>query len=561
MSMLLAQIKSDTDKFAEVISKTLDVDVLIVDSNLKTISNTCRYFDKFTLVSRTSVVGRVILTGETVAIDDRANFSACKNCPEFYECEMTGIIGVPIFYNDTVVGAIALVLPKQRVPTIFKDVRNSIAFVENMSALLSSKIRNRDDYNSLSIIRKEREVLMDSIADAIVSTDDLGCIVYYNRQFLKFFDLGEDCIGKMITQVVPHQVIRGFLDKTEDTHDKMVYMGQAGQLFCGFVSFSNIVINGNRNGMLFVFRSMSNENHDWEEISAQHPVASFDQVEKHVFPADTVRKAKRLAMTDKPILIEGEKGTGKRLLAQCIHEFSGRGRKSMVIVDCGWPFHSEQDEFLFGELGRLQAAHKSTLFFHHVERLPLYLQEKLASFVQTQTIRHKSGFDIYLDVRLLFSASNEAEKLVEQGRLCDKLYYSICAKALAIPPFRSDTTRLHHLIKSRINQYGQRYGKTQLQIHEQAMQQLLRHTWPQNLREIESVIDRLAAVCGDQIEPEDVAMLKLNEEDKMFQKSLCDLEKEQISRLLKTIHNKDEVARILKIGRATLYRKIKEYKL
>lgn len=559
--MLLAEIKSDTDKFSEVISKTLDVDVLIVDSNLKTVSNTCRYFDKYTLISRTSVVGRVILSGETIAIDDRSNFSACKNCPEFYQCEMTGIIGVPIFYNEAVVGAIALVLPKQRVPTIFKDVRNSIAFVENMSALLSSKIRNRDDYNTLNIIRKEREVLMDSISDAIVFADELGRIAYCNRQFPKYFDFREDCMGKMISKVLPHKIITEFLRKSEDIRDKMVYMGETGQLFCGFVSCSNIVINGSRNGMLFLFRPMSNANHDWEELSAEHPVASFEHDAEYVFPADTVRKAKRLAMTEKPILIEGEEGTGKRLLAQCIHEFSGRGRKSMVVVDCGWPFHKQQDDFLFGELGRLQAAHKSTLFIHHLERLPLYMQEKLASFVQTRTLRHKSGFDINLDVRLLFSTSQDPEKLVEKGGLCDKLYYSICGKSLVVPAFRNDQARLRQLLEDRISRYGERYGKPNLQIDQQAFEQLLHYSWPQNLREIESVMDRLAANCTEMIRPEDIAVLNLKQEDLSCYKTLSDLEKEHISRLLSTIPNKDEIARILNIGRATLYRKIKEYKL
>lgn len=560
--MLLAEIKSDADKFSEVISKTLDVDVLIVDNNLKTVSNTCRYFDKFTLISRTSIVGRVILSGETVAIDDRTTFAACKNCPEFYECEMAGIIGVPIFYNEVVVGAIALVLPKQKVPVIFKDVRNSIAFVENMSALLTSKIRNRDDYNTLNIARREREVLMDSIADAIVSTDDLGRIAYYNRQFPKYFDIREDCCGEMISQVIPHKVILDFLTNSVDVRDKMVYMGETGQLFCGFVSCSNISINGNRNGMLFLFRPVSSANQDLEELSAQHPAASFAQTAGHVFSGELVRRAKRLAMTEESILIQGEEGTGKRLLAQCIHEFSNRSQMPMVSVDCGWPYHAGQEEFLFGELGRLQAAHKSTLFFHHVERLPLYLQKQLAAFLQTRTLRHKSGFEVFLDIRMLFSTAEDPEKMVSKGQLWDKLYYGISCAALTVPPLRADSVRLRQLLEERACLYGERYGKPGLQIHEQAMESLLHYQWPNNLREAELVIDRLAAVCDGEIRQSDVAELKLKRQnDESYRQPLSELEREHIRHLLQTNQNKDEIARILKIGRATLYRKIKEYDL
>ena len=204
MTRKLAEIKEDTDKFGEVIARTLDVDVLIVDSGLKNVSNTFRYFDKFTVIQPSSVVGRVIATGETVTVRDRRNYDGCRKCADYDECEMVGFIGVPIRYQNRTVGAIALVLPRHRVEHIFDDIHNSVAFLENMADLLSSKIRDHDEYDALRIIHREREILMDTIENAIALVDELGYVTYCNRNFQKFFPSRPDLTGSPIRELVPH---------------------------------------------------------------------------------------------------------------------------------------------------------------------------------------------------------------------------------------------------------------------------------------------------------------------------------------------------------------------
>jgi DNA-binding NtrC family response regulator len=114
--------------------------------------------------------------------------------------------------------------------------------------------------------------------------------------------------------------------------------------------------------MLFLFRPVSSANQDWEELSAQHPAASFNQTAGHIFSGELARRAKRLAMTEETILIQGEEGTGKRLLAQCIHEFSNRSQMPMVSVDCGWPYHAGQDVFSSASLGASGGALEHAVF-------------------------------------------------------------------------------------------------------------------------------------------------------------------------------------------------------
>ncbi|MEG1943391.1 MAG: GAF domain-containing protein, partial [Angelakisella sp.] len=319
--MWLARIKDSTSQFADVISKTLDVDVLIVDHNLKTVSNTFRYFDKFTLIRKVSLIGQVISTGEVLAVDDKSNVSACKNCIDFYECEMAGFIGVPIKYKGLVVGAIALIFPKQRIAQAFQQVRTSIEFLESMADLLASKLQNADDYNTLNVIKREREVLMDSIADAIVSTDDIGYISYYNKQFAKYFHLEKSCEGEFIQDIVPHKIIGDFLEKQLEVKNKLMFLDFKKGSFYGFASCNNISINGNCNGMLFTFKPISNVNAELNSVKVE-AVASFRWAEKRLFSDTLTDEAKRLAVTNKPVLICGEYGTGADILANSIHNFS-----------------------------------------------------------------------------------------------------------------------------------------------------------------------------------------------------------------------------------------------
>ena len=174
--MLLARIKGALSKFANTISKMLDVDVLIVDSNLKVVGSTFRYFAQYDVIRRVSIIGQCMTTREVVSIEDRRKFSTCQACPEYETCEMRGLIAVPIVYKDTVVGAIALIIPQQKVAAIFRDVNNSIEFLQNMASLLSSKLQDSDDYSALDVIKQEREILMDEVEYAIVSTDNLGVV-------------------------------------------------------------------------------------------------------------------------------------------------------------------------------------------------------------------------------------------------------------------------------------------------------------------------------------------------------------------------------------------------
>lgn len=558
--MVWARIQGTIAKFANTISKTLDVDVLIVDNNLKVIGTTFRYFDQYQVIRRVSVIGQVIATREVVAIENRRKFKVCQSCPEYETCVMRGLIAVPIFHNDLVVGAIALILPQQRVGPIFKDVDNSIEFLQNMATLLSSKLQDSDDYSALDIIKQEREILMDEVEYAIVSTDNLGGITYHNSRFSEYFRPDRSCVGEMLYDIIPHKVISDFLSHRVKAVNELIFNEAGADSFYGLVTCKNITIKGRDNGALFLFKPVHQINSDFSEIAGPNAQVSFPRYEGQLFPRTLTDEAKRLAVGGKSVLIECAPHTDDLLLARCIHNYSDRSRAAMVTVDCD-SVQDIQEEATFGELGQLHLAHKGTAFFRNVDLLPYYLQEKLVEFLKDRTLSHGGGGAARVDVRLLFSTTADLKGLVARGAFLEPLYYRISEHVLRLPPIAENPAQLRALIEHALRFSRSCYRKGDLSLAPEAMERLCAYSWPGNLTELNQTMDRLARCADGRIDLEQLLECCPALFAGWRQQSIEELEREHIQALLRDRCPKEKIGHILGISRATLYRKIKQYEL
>lgn len=556
--MLLARIKGALSKFANTISKTLDVDVLIVDSNLKVVGTTFRYFDQYEVIRRVSIIGQCISTRTVVAIEDRRKFDTCQACPEYETCEMRGLIAVPIFYRDTVVGAIALIIPQQKVAAIFRDVNNSVEFLQNMSALLSSKLQDSDEYSALDVIKQEREILMDEVGYAIVSTDNLGVINYHNKRFGEYFQQEKSCVGKPIYELVPHKVITDFLSRQVRAENELIFIENSAGSFYGLATCSDIVIRSQHTGALFIFKPVSQINSDFSEIVRPDNKATFARCEEQTFPRSVTDEAKRLAVGGQTVLIQSAPGAGANLLARCIHNYSDRGHVGLVSVDCG---HARdlREQIIFGELGHLHLAHGGTVYFQNVELLPHYLQEMLVDFLRSGVLSHDNGGRVRVDVRVICSTTADLRAMTEEGTFLEPLYYRICEHTVTIPPLREDPEQLRRLIEGGVRFYKGCYHKPELTLSARAMERLCRWDWPGNLTELDQALDQLVCRSGGEITAENVNQLPAFSRQKIL--SVEEMERQRISELLRQRYSKEEISRLLGISRATLYRKIKQYQL
>lgn len=557
--MLLAHIRDEAAKFGEVISKTLGVDVLIVDNDLKTISNSYRYFNKYDLIKRTSVIGTVISSGKVVALSDKNDFAVCRDCSDFATCEMSGFIGVPIFYNDCVVGAISLVLPRQRIPEIFKEVQSSILFLQRMADLLASKIRDHDEYTCLNIIRREREMLIDSIDDALVSTDHLGYITYHNKPFQRLFCQDESAVGTMLGSLVQHPLVAKVLHKQQALQNELLLAQvEKGEPFYGLASSRQIAVNGTCTGMLFTFKPVQRINREMQTMAAASTV-DFAHCEERYFSKQMAGEAKRAALEDGPLLLNSPKGAPVELMARCLHSFSKRSGNAMGEVDCRGGNGAQLEEEIFGELGKLHLAHKSSLFFRDIDQLPVFLQQRLEQFLRDKQLVSASHLPIPLDVRLIFSASRSLEQLTAKGMFCERLYYRLALNSLDLPALQRERGFFKDQLAATIAFYTEGYGKPELCFTPQAMESLCQRAWLGQQEELEWVVDKLVYLADAVVDDALVEQVAAGWETTNDTGTIQDFERARLEDLLSKNIGKEEIARVLGISRATLYRKIKNY--
>jgi transcriptional regulator with PAS, ATPase and Fis domain len=483
---------------------------------------------------------------------------------------MKGFICVPIIYKEAVVGAIALIVPERKISVVFGNVRNSTEFLERMADLLTSKIQNSDDYSNLNLIKHEREMIMDSIDYAMVSMDDIGYITYYNKSFKQYFGGSENYCGRFIRDVISHKYITEFLSNYIEFSDRLVYFEKDGSPFYGFLSCKNIIINGSRSGMLFIFKSFSDVNTQMTEIGYNNTSVTFKSIENSLIPMKIVDEAKRLSVTTKTVLIMGESGTGKELLAKAIHTFSDRGNRCFTTINCDETYRELLEGLLFGNgqssqtvggLGKLQLTNKGTIYFHKIDQMPIYLQRRLAEVLINKKITIAGMYSVKVDLRMIFSTSADLKSLVREGLFDDELYYRISENTICIPPLREDKSALRKMLGDKVKFFMGKYNKEDLTFDTEALKALVDYNWPGNGKELDKVMDYIVYRCNGNVTVKDLKELNIIKMDESKLLPIRDLERESIAALLASNRKKDDVAKQLGISRATLYRKIKKYNL
>lgn len=285
----------------------------------------------------------------------------------------------------------------------------------------------------------------------------------------------------------------------------------------------------------------------------------------------------KVAATDANILITGENGTGKEMLAREIHALSARHRKEMVSVDMGAITESLFESELFGHVkgaftdahadrpGKFEVADQSTLFLDEIGNLPYHLQAKLLTAIQRRSIvRVGSNTLVPVDIRLICATNRNLSEMADKGEFREDLLYRINTIHLEIPALRERQEDIIPLAERFITRFCKQYGKPALRLDNAAREKLMQHPWSGNIRELEHAIEKAVIICDGAFLSAGLFQLqRRNEASEMPAAStLEDMEKQMIRRTLdKCGGNLSAVASQLGITRQTLYNKMKKYGL
>jgi len=270
----------------------------------------------------------------------------------------------------------------------------------------------------------------------------------------------------------------------------------------------------------------------------------------------------RVADSPCHVLITGERGTGKELVAKVIHDISARRTASFVPVLCSAMSEAAWGNELFNE------AHNGTLFFDEIGELLLSLQAKLVQTIEGEKV-HQTGAaqSITVDVRIIASTALNLEKEVKAKRFREDLYYRINVVEIHLPPLRNRRKDIPILAEVFLKRYSQEYAKTVRGISESALRLFINYSWPGNVRELESVLERAVTLShAREILPGDLpaAVQEIGSGTPIRPhrlrraKTLKQVEEEYIRLILDKTGNKTQTAHILGIDRKTLYAKLAE---
>ncbi len=284
----------------------------------------------------------------------------------------------------------------------------------------------------------------------------------------------------------------------------------------------------------------------------------------------------KVAATGANVLITGENGTGKELVAREIHRLSKRSGELMVSVDMGSITETLFESELFGHVkgaftdakedrkGKFELAEKGTLFLDEIGNLSLQSQAKLLSVLQNRYIvRVGSNRQIPIDIRLISATNCDLNQMVSEGRFREDLLYRINTIMIEVPPLRDRVDDIPILANHFLRVNGERYGKGKMKISTTALEKLANHGWPGNVRELQHAIEKAVIMCdSDTLKPSDFVFSAHVSRAYHTEMTLEEMERKMIADSLRRYGNNiSVVAGKLGITRQTLYNKMKSYGL
>ncbi len=418
------------------------------------------------------------------------------------------------------------------------------------------------------------EVILDSIVDAIVVIDTQGNIIHYNevaRQILcreiadiKGFSI-ENLLGIPLSKLPPE-------GEREDIHIETPAVGQ--------IKVSLMVSSlKEREGKVISFYTLPDCMINQE--------AKGRIITKNPKFSSVLEMAKTVADTTATILIEGETGTGKSILAKYIHSLSSRRNKPFIKINCAAIPENLLESELFGYVkgaftgankdkpGKVELAEGGTLFLDEIGDLPLYLQPKLLHLLQEKEFERLGDIKVRkANIRIIAATNKDLQQLIKEGKFREDLYYRLNVISLKVPPLRERKEDIPSFVNYFIEKYSDIYKRQIKGISPKAMKILLEYDFPGNIRELENIIERAVIVCSKRyITEEDLPKEIFQKKDKdekdksgiyTYHSEVINIS-DEIERikdtLRKTKGNKTLAAKILGIHRTTLWRKIKEYNI
>jgi len=384
-------------------------------------------------------------------------------------------------------------------------------------------------------------------------------------------------------------LIRNYLERNFSGRDKELtaYLDSLPVLSAKDVEYLTQLINLVVDEILVTQKTLSDERKKVDELSKELGVRyGFDQMIGKAAPMQTLyRLLERVCDSDSTVLVHGENGTGKELIARALHYNSKRKDKKFVVVNCGAFNENLLESELFGHVkgsftgaikdkkGLFEEADGGTLFLDEIGETSPAMQVKMLRVLQEGTFTPVGGTQLKSsNVRVLAATNRDLPGMVKAGLFREDLFYRLNVINVTVPPLRERKEDIPLLVDHFLTQFGKASSKAVKTISKSCLERLMNHDWPGNVRELENEVERLCVLAGDDAEVTvDFLSPRIQESANKFpgyrvngrlKDALEELEKDMIREgLERTRWNKSRLAKELGISRAGLIMKVEKYGL
>lgn len=460
----------------------------------------------------------------------------------------------------------------------------SLGIVGVAAKAIEMGIRMQLVQEQVALSNRLQNMIVESISDGLLTIDAHGIITHMNVMGAKILGVTTlNSVGKHISEVVDFRPVvlkvlatgQGYVDKEFRLESKR-----------GLLHFIKTAIPlrddyGQVVGVVDIFREIKRVRKMVNQMVGAQAIFTLSDILGESSPVVEMRRLAQLAATSETtVLLEGESGTGKELLAQAIHNCSYRREGPFVAINCGAIPRDLIESELFGyeegaftgakhggRPGKFELAHGGTLFLDEVGEMPLEMQVKLLRVLQqNQVVRVGGSQVIPVDARIIVATNRNLWEMVQEGNFRKDLYYRLNVMDILSPPLRDRTDDIPLLIKCFLKKFTRKAGVIK-EISPAAMTLLNEWQWPGNVRELENAIEHACCLSEDNnIEVEHLPRIIQNSgsEKKIDAQSMSlqEAERTAIEHVIQLKYgNISQSAKILGIGRNTLYQKLKEYQI
>lgn len=595
MSSVLYSLKRNLKEYASTISEAINVDVEIIDSNLIRIAGTGskQCLTDIYMEEEGHICKYVMETKQKIIIEKPGLHRIClENCIHKKNCNMTFVISDPIIFEDKAIGAINLVCFTKEQKLRVKNNLNILSkFCTKTSQLVASKAGHlkleKDKVNLLNRFTK----VLNIVEDNIILLNEDKKILYTNQKAEEILGYSKDDMkDKFFGDIFyfNHEITG---DENFLSTEKVYYFEKNKKTKKVFGKMNVIDEESN---YLFSFcdkvgKITSMRKKDKRKRSSYKFIGENKEIVK------LKNRIKKYSKSNSFVLIQGETGTGKEIVAKTLHYESSRKENSFVVVNCGAIPDNLLESELFGyakgsftgankdgKVGKFEIANNGTIFLDEIGDMPMQLQVKLLRVLQENSIQKiGSSENIPLNIRVISATNKDLTKLIKEGTFREDLYYRLNIIPINIPPLRERIDDLNILVYYFIEKKCEELGIPCFTFDKEAIDYLKGYNWPGNIRELENLIEFIANTIDDSEKTVKKEIIKekiiYNSKDKItssFQeydnknfdsftpRTYSNEEKLKIIRLLEyygdDVEGKKEVARELGVSLSTLYRKINE---